>query len=303
MAVPAAAEQARVTPFGRMAGPVGLLKEVASRPAGLFGLIVVGGLIFLAIFAPLVAPYDPAEQDIANRLQGPSWDHVLGTDQLGRDLLSRLIYGVRVALSVAVPGIALALAIGLLLGLLAGYLGGKTDNAMIVFMDTMQAFPAVILALTLLALLGASRTNVIIVIAVAFAPNYARVTRALVLTTKQNQFVEAARSLGAGNSRIVGIHILPNVIAPLFILVAMDLPTVITIEAGLSFLGLGVPPPTPSWGVILQDGFERVREHPWPIIWVGLTLMVVTLGCTFLGETLRDVADPRLAAVRRWRRP
>ena len=303
MAVTAPVEQPRVAPYGRMAGGLTVLKEVARRPAGLLGLLVVGGLVFLAIFAPLVAPYDPADQDIPNRLQGPSWDHLLGTDQLGRDLLSRLIFGVRVALSVAVPGITAALAIGLLLGLIAGYIGGRTDNSMIVVMDTLQAFPAVILALTLIALLGASRTSVIIVIAVAFAPNYARVTRALVLTTKQNQFVEAARSLGAGNARVVGIHILPNVIAPLFILLAMDLPSAITIEAGLSFLGLGVPPPTPSWGVILQDGFERVREHPWAIIWAGLTLMVVTLGCTFLGETLRDVADPRLAGARRWRRP
>jgi peptide/nickel transport system permease protein len=302
MAVAAPTPRPRLVPFGRMAGPVGLLKEVASRPAGLFGLIVVGGLLILAIFAPFIAPYDPAEQDIANRLEGPSWDHLLGTDQLGRDLLSRLIYGVRVAMSVAIPGVAAALAIGLVIGLIAGYLGGKTDNSMIVVMDTMQAFPAVILALTLLALLGASRTSVIVVIAVAFAPNYARVTRALVLTTKQNQFVEAARSLGAGNSRIVGIHILPNVVGPLFILLAMDLPAAITLEAGLSFLGLGVPPPTPSWGVILQDGFERVREHPWAIIWAGLTLMIVTLGCTFLGETLRDVVDPRLAGTRRWRR-
>jgi peptide/nickel transport system permease protein len=302
MTVVAPVEQPRVTPFGRMAGGLTLLREVARRPAGLFGLIVVGGLFFLAIFAPLVAPYDPAEQDIPNRLQGPSWDHLLGTDQLGRDILSRLIFGVRVALSVALPGVAAALVIGLVLGLIAGYIGGRTDNATIVMMDTLQAFPAVILALVLLALLGASRTSVIIVIAVAFAPNYARVTRALVLTTKQNQFVEAARSLGAGNSRIVGIHILPNVIAPLFILLAMDLPAAITIEAGLSFLGLGVPPPTPSWGVILQDGFDRVRDVAWPIVWAGLTLMVVTLGCTFLGETLRDVADPRLAGVRRWRR-
>ena len=302
MAVAAPTPRPRLAPIGRMAGPVALLKEVAGRPAGLFGLVVVGGLVVLAIFAPLIAPYDPAEQHIEDRLQGPSWDYLLGTDQLGRDILSRLIYGVRVALSVALPGVAAALVIGLLIGLVAGYLGGKTDNSMIVIMDTMQAFPAVILALTLLALLGASRTSVIVVIAVAFAPNYARVTRALVLTTKQNQFVEAARSLGAGSSRIVGVHILPNVIAPLFILLAMDLPAAITLEAGLSFLGLGVPPPTPSWGVILQDGFERVREIFWPILWAGLTLMVVTLGCTFLGETLRDVVDPRLAGTRRWRR-
>jgi peptide/nickel transport system permease protein len=303
MAVVAPVEQPRVTAFGRVAGGLTILREVARRPAGLFGLLVIGGLLFLAIFAPWVAPYDPAEQDIPNRLQGPSWDHLLGTDQLGRDLLSRLIFGVRVALSVALPGVAAALVIGLVLGLLAGYVGGRTDNSMIIMMDTLQAFPAVILALTLLALLGASRSSVVIVIAVAFAPNYARVTRALVLTTKHNPFVEGARSLGAGNIRIVGIHILPNVIAPLFILLAMDLPVAITIEAGLSFLGLGVPPPTPSWGVILQDGFDRVRDDAWPIIWAGLTLMVVTLGCTLLGETLRDVLDPRLAGARRLRRP
>jgi peptide/nickel transport system permease protein len=303
MAVVAPVEQPRVTAFGRVAGGLTVLREVARRPAGRFGLLVIGGLLFLAIFAPWVAPYDPAEQDIPNRLQGPSWDHLLGTDQLGRDLLSRLIFGVRVALSVALPGVAAALVIGLVLGLLAGYVGGRTDNSMIIMMDTLQAFPAVILALTLLALLGASRSSVVIVIAVAFAPNYARVTRALVLTTKHNPFVEAARSLGAGNLRIVGIHILPNVIAPLFILLAMDLPAAITIEAGLSFLGLGVPPPTPSWGVILQDGFDRVRDDAWPIIWAGLTLMVVTLGCTLLGETLRDVLDPRLAGARRLRRP
>jgi peptide/nickel transport system permease protein len=293
----------RLAVLRSLGGPLGVIREIASRPAGLFGLIVVGGLIFLAIFTPVVAPDDPAHQDIVNRLQGPSWDHLLGTDQLGRDLLSRLIYGTRVALSVALPGVAIALAVGLLIGLVAGYVGRWTDNSLIVVMDTMQAFPAVILALTLLALLGASRTSVIVVIAVAFAPNYARVTRALVLTTKQNQFVEAARSLGARNRRVLGIHILPNVIAPLFILFAMDLPSAITVEAGLSFLGLGVPPPTPSWGVILQDGFERVRDAPWAIIWASLTLMVVTLGCTFLGETLRDVVDPRLAGMRRWRRP
>jgi peptide/nickel transport system permease protein len=302
MSISVPAERPRVAPFARFGGILALLREVARRPAGAFGLFVVFGLIFLAIFGPLVAPYDQATQDIPHRLEGPSFAHVLGTDELGRDLLSRLILGTRIALSVALPGVLAALAAGLLIGLVAGYIGGKTDNAMIIVMDTLQAFPAVILALTLLALLGASRTNVIIVIAVAFAPNYARVTRALVLSTKQNPFVEAERSLGAGNARIVGIHILPNVVAPLFILLAMDTPSAITVEAGLSFLGLGVPPPTPSWGVILQDGFERVREDPWPIIWAGLTLVLVTLGCTFLGETLRDIVDPKLAGLRRWRR-
>ncbi len=279
-----------------------LLREVARRPAGLFGLLIVAGLLIVVAFAPLIAPYGDATQNILHRLEGPSLSHLLGTDQIGRDLLSRLMFGSRIALGVAVPAVAGAFALGLLLGLVAGYLGGRVDNAMVVIMDTLQAFPAVILALALLALLGPSLRNVIIVIAVAFAPNYARVSRALVLSVKQNPFVEVERSLGASNLRIVLVHILPNIMAPLFILMAMDLPSAITTEAGLSFLGLGVQPPTPSWGVILADGFSRVRESPWGVVWASVTLMVTTLGFTMLGETLRDLVDPKLAGVRRWRR-
>jgi peptide/nickel transport system permease protein len=162
----------------------------------------------------------------------------------------------------------------------------------------MQAFPAVILALAILALLGSSLVNVIIVIGLAWIPGYARITRAQVLSAKQNQYVEVERSLGASRSRILGHHILPNVVAPLLILAAMDLPVVITFEAGLSFLGLGVKPPTPSWGVILADGFNWIRHTPWPIMWAGLTLVIVTLGFTLFGETLRDVLDPRLSGTR-----
>lgn len=277
----------------------GLLSRVVRRPAGLFGLAVIVGLLLIAAFAPLIAPYDDATQDIANRLQGPTGAHILGTDHLGRDLLSRLIFGTRVALEVAVPAVSAALVLGLVLGLTAGYLGGRVDNAAVVVMDALQAFPAVILALALLALLGPSLANLIVVIGIAFAPQYARVARASVLALKQNPFVEAERSLGAGTPRIVLVHILPNIVAPLFILFAMNVPSAIAVEAGLSFLGIGVQPPTPSWGVILADGFEYVRESPWPIIWTGLTLMVVTLGFTLLGETLRDVIDPRLAGEKR----
>jgi len=269
------------------------------NPAGLVGLVVVPGLLVLAAFAPQIAPYDPAHQDILNRLQGPSADHLLGTDQLGRDLLSRLVFGVRIELRVAVPATIGALALGVLLGLAAGYLGGRVDNALIVVMDTIQAFPAVILALTILALLGPSLGNVAIVLAVALAPAFARVTRALVLAVKQNPYIEAERSLGAGTPRIVLVHVAPNILPPLLTLVAMTLPIAIAAEAGLSFLGLGVQPPTPSWGVILADGFTYVRDAPWAVVWTGLALMVTTLGFTFLGETLRDELDPRLAGALR----
>jgi peptide/nickel transport system permease protein len=288
---------------GRRSMPgLGLLREIARRPAGLFGLVVVGGLFILVVFAPLVAPHSDSAQNIVDRLQGPSREHLLGTDELGRDLLSRVIYGTRVALAVAIPGVLGALLMGLVIGTLAGYVGGWLDTVLLMLMDTLQAFPAVILALVLVSVLGASLRNVILVIVVSFTPGYARVARALVLQTKENPFIEAERSLGASGRRILTVHILPNIVAPLFILLAMDLPTAITVEAGLSFLGAGVQPPTPSWGVILADGFSRVRDTPWPVISAGSALMITTLGFTLLGETLRDIIDPRVAGLRRWRR-
>ncbi|MDX6533290.1 MAG: peptide/nickel transport system permease protein [Gaiellales bacterium] len=297
MSVAVPAEERR-----RRAPGLGLLREIARRPSGLFGLVVVAVLFIMVVFAPLVAPQSPSDQDIVNRLQGPSADHLLGTDELGRDLLSRVIFGTRVALGVAFPGVVGALLIGLVIGTIAGYVGGKVDTVLLTLMDTLQAFPAVILALVLVSVLGASLRNVILVIVVSFTPGYARVARALVLQTKENPYIEAERSLGAGGLRILTVHILPNIVAPLFILLAMDLPTAITVEAGLSFLGAGVQPPTPSWGVILADGFSRVRDTPWPVISAGGALMITTLGFTLLGETLRDIIDPRVAGLKRWRR-
>ncbi len=279
-----------------------MLREVARRPAGLFGLVVVATLLLIVLFAPQIAPYEASAQKITDRLEGPSLTHLFGTDELGRDLYSRILYGTRIALGVAIPSVLAALVVGLIIGTVAGYLGGWVDNALVVVMDTVQAFPTVILALALLALLGPSLQNVIIVIVVSFAPGYARVARASLLSAKQDLYVEAERALGAGDGRIVGVHILPNIVAPLFILLAMDLAAAITIEAGLSFLGVGVPPPTPSWGVILADGFNRVRDTPWPVLSAGLVLMITTLAFTMLGETLRDVVDPRLAGTRGWHR-
>lgn len=253
--------------------------------------------------APWISPYDPAAQHISDRHQGPSGIYPLGTDQLGRDLLSRVFYGTRVALGVAIPAVVGAMVLGLLLGIAAGYLGGKVDNVLVVIFDMLQAFPAVILALALIAVLGPSLPNVIIVIIVSFAPGYGRVSRALVFSVKENQFIEVERALGASHTRIAAVHILPNILAPLRILLAMDISSAIVVEAGLSFLGLGIQPPTPSWGSILSEGFARVRDSPWPVLWAGLALMLTTLGFTMFGETLSDVADPRLGGARRWRRP
>ena len=210
---------------GRLAGIAAVLREVARRQKGAAGLVIVGGMALLAIFPSVFAPYNPYAQNIVDRLQGPSSAHWLGTDELGRDLLSRVIFGTRIALEVSIPAVGAALLAGLVLGVAAGYAGGTLDSVLIVLMDSLQAFPAVILALALLSLLGPSLRNVIIVIAVAFTPNYARVSRAMVLAAKENQWVEAERSLGAGVGRVVLVHILPNIIAPLVILMAMDIPS------------------------------------------------------------------------------
>lgn len=286
----------------RLPGVSATLQQLIHRPAGLIGLIIVVGLIILAVVPGVFAPYEPDAQTISDRLQGPSMDHLLGTDRLGRDTLSRLIYGVGIALIVALPAVLSALVIGLLLGIVAAWRGGLIDALLVIVMDVLQAFPAVILALALLALLGPSLRNVIIVISIAFIPNYARVSRALVFSAKANQWVEAERALGASTLRIVFTHILPNILPPLLILMAMDIPSAIVIEAGLSFLGLGVQPPTPSWGAILSDGFQNIMQSPWGVVFASIILMITTLGFTMLGETLRDIVDPRLSGLTRRRR-
>ena len=302
MAIATPHRPASSTRQSRLHGVTTTLQQLIRRPAGLIGLIIVVGLIILAVLPGIFAPYEPDAQTISDRLQGPSMDHLLGTDHLGRDTLSRLIYGVGIALIVALPAVLSALVIGLLLGIVAAWRGGLIDAVLVIVMDVLQAFPAVILALALLALLGPSLRNVIIVVSIAFIPNYARVSRALVFSAKANQWVEAERALGASTLRIVFTHILPNIMPPLFILMAMDIPSAIVIEAGLSFLGLGVQPPTPSWGVILSDGFQSIMQSPWAVVFASIILMITTLGFTMLGETLRDIVDPRLSGLtrRRW---
>jgi peptide/nickel transport system permease protein len=288
----------RRNPLQRFLDRIPVLGEVLGRPLGALGFVIVLGFVITVIFAPLLAPYGYADQDIPSRLQGPSRQYLLGTDHIGRDILSRLIFGSRIALGVALPSMGIALTGGLVLGLLAGYLGGIADDVVLVILDTFRSIPVLVLALTFLVLLGPSLINLVVVIGLSWSPGYARIVRAQVLATKQNVYVEAERSLGASPWRIAQRHILPNILPPLLIMAAMDLPWVIIFEAGLSFLGLGVRPPTPSWGAILSEGYEEIRQSAWPITWAGLTLILTTLGFTLLGETLRDVLDPRLAGTR-----
>ncbi len=286
------------SPLQKALDRIPFLGDVLKQPLGVIGFLIVLMFLISVVFAPLIAPYDYARQDIPNRMEGPSAKYWLGTDNLGRDLFSRLVYGSRIAFGTALPSVGIALVVGMLLGLIAGYAGGWLDNLIVVTMDTLQAFPSIMLSLAILALLGPSLINVIIVIGLTWMPNYARVIRAQTLSIREKVYVEAERSLGATDRSILLSHILPNVIAPPLILAAMDLPWVITFEAGLSFLGLGVVPPTPSWGAILSEGFAHIFETPWPILWSGITLALTTLGFTLFGEALRDVLDPRLSGTR-----
>ncbi len=285
-------------PLQKILDRIPVLGDVLKQPLGAIGFVIVLIFVLCVIFAPLIAPYDYARQDIPNRMEGPSQTYWLGTDHIGRDIFSRLVYGSRIAFGTALPSVATALIVGTVLGLIAGYLGGWIDNLIVVVMDTLQAFPSIMLSLAILALLGPSLINVIIVIGLTWMPNYARVIRAQTLSIREKAFVEAERSLGATDSNILLSHILPNTIAPALLLAAMDLPWVITFEAGLSFMGLGVRPPTPSWGAILSEGFDHIFESQWPILWSGITLALTTLGFTLFGEALRDVLDPRLSGTR-----
>ncbi len=270
------------------------LRRLLREPLGVFGLTLVLLVIFGAVFADFLATYDPTRINPRDRFQGTSAAHLIGTDHLGRDLFSRVLHGGRIALYVALVTTTISLAIGICLGLIAGYGPRWLDNLMILIFDAVKSFPTVMLALALVTIAGPSLTAVMIVIILVNVPGYARIIRTQTIAIKTSEFVTAAKSMGASNTRILRVHILPNVIGPLVILASMDIPVVIAIEAGMSFLGLGVRPPTPSWGSILNDGFSNIRDTAWIAIAGGLPIIITTLGFTFLGETLRDVLDPRL---------
>jgi peptide/nickel transport system permease protein len=271
-----------------------VIRRICRDPLGLIGLVLVVLLVVSAALASVIAPYDPIALNIMDRLQGPSFNHLLGTDQLGRDLFSRVLYGGRVALKVALISISIALSVGVVLGMIAGFGPRWLDNIIVLLFDTVRSFPTVMFALATVALVGPSLSTVIVIIVITSIPTYGRVVRTQTLTIKTNEYIQAERAMGASSIRILSVHLLPNVVGPLFILASMDIPTVIALEAGLSFLGMGVKPPTPSWGSILNDGYNLIRNTPWPIIAGSIPLVLVTLGFTFLGESLRDLIDPRL---------
>lgn len=265
----------------------------------LIGAGIISVLVFVAVLAPFIAPHDPIEQNLAQRLLSPNTEYLLGTDNLGRCILSRLIHGTSVSLQIGVMVVGIAAFVGVTLGLIAGYRGGLIDELIMRIVDVLLAFPGIILALAIAGILGPSLFNVMLALAVVGWTSYARVVRGAVLSVKEKEFVEAARALGASEFRIMFRHILPNVTAPVIVMATLGMAHVILAAAALSFLGLGAQPPTPEWGSMLNNGRAFMRTAPHMTIFPGLAIMVTVLAFNFLGDGLRDVLDPRLKGVAR----
>lgn len=259
----------------------------------LIGLALVAIVVFGAVFAPVLTPYSPEEADLLNRLEPPSIEHPLGTDQLGRDLLTRLLYGARVSLSIAVSVVVITLVIGTAVGVVAGYAGGRIDEALMRIVDILIAFPGILLALVIAGILGPSLVNIMIALAVVGWTTYARIIRGSVLSIKNQEYIKAAQLMDVSRTRIILRHVLPNVITPVVVLATMDMAYVILGTAGLSFLGLGAQPPTPEWGTMLASGRNYLQTAWWIVNFPGLAIVITVFGFNLLGDGLRDVLDPR----------
>jgi len=258
------------------------------------GAAVILSLIFIAVLAPLVAPYSPTEIDIDNTLAPPSLAHPFGTDELGRDVLSRMVYGTRVSLSVGIVAMGIAVAIGIVVGSLAGFYGRKVDAVLMRFVDMMLAFPSFVLILAVIAIVEPSIYTIMAVIGITGWMDVARLVRAEFLTLKERDFVQASRSVGSGNIRIIFREILPNALSPVFVAATFGVAGAILVESGLSFLGIGVQPPAPSWGNILTSGKDNIEIAWWLSLFPGLAILVTVLSYNLVGEGLRDALDPRL---------
>jgi peptide/nickel transport system permease protein len=263
------------------------------NPIGIAGAIIVGFNIFVALFGKYLWTIDPNEL-VATRLEDPSWAHPLGTDELGRDTLARIIHGAQVSLQVGLISVSIALVLGLSIGLTSGFFGGKVDGLLMRIVDLMFALPGLVLAIVIAGLLGPNRRNAMIAIGIIITPAFARVVRGAALEVMGFPFVESARALGSSHGRIMARHVIPNIAAPVIVLVTVYLSTAILAEAALSFLGLGTQPPEASWGGMLSSARSYLEVDPWLSIFPGLAIMIVVLGFNFLGDGLRDILDPRL---------
>jgi len=274
------------------------LKEIWRRyrknKAAVLGLVVLVILVFSAIFADVITPEGLNDQDLTRIFQTPSRQHIMGTDNFGRDMFTRIIYGTRTSLMVGFTAVGVALSAGLLIGSIAGFYGGRLDNVLMRFIDILISIPSILLAIAIAAALGPGLINVMIAVGIAAVPEYARITRAQVLTIREQEFVEAARAIGGNDLRIVARHILPNAMAPIIVQATIGLSGAILSAAGLSFIGLGIQPPTPEWGFMLSDGRRFLREFPHMVTFPGLAIVTVVLAINLVGDGLRDALDPKL---------
>jgi len=273
---------------------------VARKPITVLGLVILSLFVFLAILGPLITPMSPFKQNLSERMRPPAWatngkvPHLLGTDYLGRDILSRIIYGTRVSLTVAIASVALAGGVGLILGMIAGYFRGAFDHALTQLVNTQLSFPFILLAMTLSAFLERSLVMIVIVIAVTTWVVYCRVARAITLSVREMTYIEAARAIGVSNISIIGRHVFRNIIGGFIVIGTLEIGRVIILESALSFLGLGVPPDVPSWGTMLADGRAHMFDGWWLSTFPGLAIMLLVLSINITGDWLRDVLDPRL---------
>lgn len=271
-----------------------VIRTLQKSPTMMFGLIIVLAVVFIGIFAPWLAPKDPNLTSLFDRMKPPGGEHPLGTDNLGRDLLSRIIWGTRVSLQVGVISVSIGMFVGVLLGVVAGFYRGLVDTIITAAMDLLLSFPAILLAIALVAALGPGIVQVMVAVGISLVPNFARITRGSVMAIRDNEFVLASRGLGATNYWLITKHVLPNIWTPIVVLATLNAAFAIIMEAGLSFLGIGVQPPDPTWGSILSDGRGQIATGPWISIGAGLAISVTVLGLNMLGDGLRDLLDPRM---------
>jgi len=267
-------------------------RRLIKSPGALIGLGLIGILVITAVFAPLIAHGDPLAQNLAQQSQHPSLAHPFGTDKLGRDLFSRIVYGSRISIRIGFLAVGIAITIGTLFGVAGGYLGKATDGAIMSLMDLMLAFPSIILAIGITTILGPSINHLMIAVGIVYIPQYARLARSSVLSVKELEYVEAAKALGARIPRILWRHIMPNILAPLIVQAMLGIGTAELEAAGLSYLGLGARPPTPEWGAMLNDARDYWLSAPWSLIFPGVAITLMVLGFNLLGDGLRDALDP-----------
>ena len=274
-----------------------VLRLLRHNRLAMTGVVIIIVLVFLTLFGPALSRYDPVAIDMAARLQPPSLEHLFGTDDFGRDVLSRVLSGAAVSLRVGIIAVGISLTVGTLAGAISGYYGGLLDEGIMRFMDVLFAFPAILLAIAILAALGPGVGNAMIAIGIVYTPIFARITRGSVLTVREEVYIEAARATGCGDGRIMARHVMPNVTAPIIVETTLSLAFAILAEAALSFLGLGTQPPDPSWGRMLAESRAYILDAPWLGIFPGLAIMFTVMGFNFLGDGLRDALDPRLKQV------